>query len=230
MQAITDANDGASKLVGPRERLTQVGAEGLSEAELLALLISTGTRGRNVHELAQHLLATAGGLTAMARLTANSLAQVGGVGRAKASRIVAAFELGRRLAAVPLRPTNPIHSSRDIDAAFRPRLGERTEEVFLAVALDAKFRPISECIIAQGGSTTCSFSPADVYRTLIRDAAVAVVFVHNHPSGVPDPSPDDLIMTQRLLRCGHLLGVEVVDHVIIGREGYFSFKDAKILG
>src|SRR5690606_18345940 len=119
---------------------------------------------------------------------------------------------------------------RDVDAAMRPRLANADVEHFIAIALDAKNRPVAEISIARGGLAACPVSPADVFRALLREAAAGVVFVHNHPSGEPSPSAEDVALTDRLRRAGELLGVTVLDHVIIGREGYFSFLDAGLLG
>jgi DNA repair protein RadC len=214
---------------GPRERLGSVGAEGLSDAELLALLLGTGARQEPVTVLATRLLHELGGLAALGQLGPGALAEWPGVGPTKAGRIAAAVELGRRVVTRPLDRGARITSSRDIDAALRPRYGQADVEHFVAVALDAKNRPIRELVIARGGLSACPVSPSDVFRALLREAAAGVVFVHNHPSGEPSPSAEDVALTDRLRRAGELLGVAVLDHVILGRDGYFSFLDAGLL-
>lgn len=214
---------------GPRERLRAVGTEGLSDAELLAVLLGTGARNEPVVVLASRVLHEVGGIAGLARTGPGLLEQVVGVGPTKASRIVAAVELGRRVLARPLPRGARVGSSRDVDAALRPRLADAEVERFIAIALDAKNRPLGELEIARGGLSACPVSPADVFRTLLREAAAGVIFVHNHPSGDPNPSPDDVALTERLQKAGALLGVQVLDHVIIGREGYFSFLDAGML-
>lgn len=214
---------------GPRERLLRVGAEAMSDAELVALLFGTGDRNLPVTELAHRVLARAGGLTGLERLGAGGLAELRGVGVGKACRIVAALELGRRIASTPFEPGTKLASSQEVDAAVRSRLAPAPVEQFLAIPLDAKNRVLGELQLAVGGLTVCPVAPADVFRALLREAAAAVVFVHNHPSGEPSPSPEDVALTERLRRAGELLGVRVVDHVIVGREGYFSFLDSGLL-
>ncbi len=214
---------------GPRERLSLVGAHALSDPELVALLLGTGGRREPVEVLAARLLATLGGLASLATVGVGAIARVPGVGLAKASRIVAALEMGRRVAATPLSRGRRIGSSRDVDAAMRPRLAREPAERFVAILLDAKNRPAGEVEVAVGSVSACPVSPADVYRAVLREAAAGVIFVHNHPSGEPSPSPDDVALTARLLQAGELLGVRVLDHVIVAREGYFSFLDAGML-
>lgn len=209
-----------STIEGPRERMRVVGTERLSDAELLALLLGTGARAEPVSVLASRILHELGGIAGLRRI---------GVGPTKASRIVAAIELGRRVATRPLPRGERIGSSRDVDAALRPRLADADAERFVAIALDAKNRPVAEVEVARGGLSACPVSPSDVFRSLIKEAAAGVVFVHNHPSGEPSPSAEDVELTERLRAAGELLGVRVLDHVIIGREGYFSFLDAGLL-
>jgi DNA repair protein RadC len=220
----------AMRADGPRERLLRLGPEALSDQELVALLLSTGTPQRPVGELAAHVLTQAGGLTGLERAGAGALAEIPGVGLGKACRLLGALEVGRRLAARPLAPGARLPSSQAVAAALRPRLAWSQVEQFLAIPLDAKNRAMGELRLAVGGLTACPVSPADVFRALLREAAAAVVFVHNHPSGEPAPSPEDVAITERLRRAGELLGVRVVDHVIIAREGHFSFLDAGLLG
>ncbi len=214
---------------GPRERLARGGAEALSDAELVAILFGTGTTGMPVEVLAATVLAESGGLAGFERLGLGALAARGGVGDGKACRLLAAVEIGRRISTTPLLRGARIGSSRDIDAALRPRLGRAEVEHFLAIPLDAKNRPIGELRIASGGLSACPVAPSDVFRALLREAASGVVFVHNHPSGEPEPSAEDLQITERLVRAGALLGVRVLDHVIIARDSYFSFLDAGLL-
>jgi DNA repair protein RadC len=215
---------------GPRERLRREGKAALSDEELVALLLGTGTAGEPVAILAARLLGAVGGLAGLARSGIGALAALGGVGESKAARLVAALELGRRVHQRPWSPGPRIETSRDVDELLRARLAEAEVEHFVALALDAKNRVTAELRIAVGGLSACPVAPADVFRALLREAAAGVVFAHNHPSGDATPSADDLALTDRLVRAGALLGVRVLDHVIIARGGYFSFVDAGLLG
>ena len=198
----------------------------LADEELVAVLLGTGRTGLPVRELAERVLDEMGGTLELAEATVDGLARVPGVGPTKAARIVAAVELGRRVLTRPLPRGQRLLSSRDVDAALRPRLGRASREHFLAIALDAKNRPIAEIEVAIGGLSACPVVPADVFRLLLRRAASGVVFVHNHPSGSPEPSPEDRALTHRLVRAGDLLGIRVLDHLILAQEGFFSFLDA----
>lgn len=215
--------------VGPRERLDRVGPEGLSDAELLAILLGTGTAGISVEVLATQLLGASSGLRGLARMGPGELAAAPGVGHGKACRVVAAFELGRRAIARPIPRGVMVTSSRSVVDAFRPRLAGLDAEHFLAIPLDAKNRALGELRLGLGGLLACPVTPADVFRALLRHAASGVVFVHNHPSGDPTPSAEDVSLTERLVRAGELIGIRVLDHVIIGAEGYYSFFDAGTL-
>jgi DNA repair protein RadC len=214
---------------GARERLAQVGAECLSDAELIALLLGTGSRDESVTVLAARLLATGGGLVGLARMRLGELKQLQGLGDGKAGRLLGAFELGRRVVSQPLARGRKITSSADVFEALGPKLAAAEVERFIAIPLDARNRPLGEIVMAVGGLSQCPVSPADVYRALLREAASAVIFVHNHPSGEPSPSGDDLALTERLVLAGGLLGVRVLDHVIVAGRDYFSFRDSGLL-
>ncbi len=214
---------------GPRERLVMHGAASLSDAELVAVLLGTGYSGESVEVVAARLLARAGGLHGLQRLRGPELEAQPGVGLTKACRLRAAAELGARLCYRPLRRQEPITCSRDVEAALRPRLARAEREHFVAIALDAKNHPLAQLEIAVGGLLACCISPADVFRPLLREAAASTIFAHNHPSGDPTPSEQDLTITERLCQAGELLGVRVLDHLVIGAHGYFSFLDAGLL-
>lgn len=215
--------------MGPRERLHLSGASALSDAELLAVLIGTGTRNEPVLVLASRVLQEAGGLPGLAKVESAQLHARAGIGPSKAARILAAIELGVRVQSRPFHPEQAISCSRDVEAALGPRLRDQVQEHFLALALDARHRPLAVHQVAVGGLSQCGFTPADAFRGALKLAAHAVIFVHNHPSGDIRPSEDDRQITRRLCRLGNLLGVQVLDHVIVGAGGYYSFQDAGLI-
>lgn len=225
--AITDTTptDDSPPYEGPRERLIERGPGAPSDAELIAILLGTGTRERPVLVLATDLLTHVGGLRMLARASVMELATFPGLGPSKAACLVAACELGRRVSARPLRKDQPMHKSADVIAALGPELVHLHEERFVVLTLDAKNRPIARHVVGIGSNTACPVSPSSVFRLALCDSAVSVILVHNHPSGHPRPSEDDIHLTARLRIAGDLLGIRVLDHVVVGTEGYFSFLD-----
>jgi DNA repair protein RadC len=205
------------------------GEQTLSDAELVAVLLVAGSARDPVGVLAQKLIERVGGLHGMRRAGLAAISACPGIGVTKACRLRAALELGVRLSARPLHPRTPLQHSRDVAAALRPRLRDATREHFFAVTLDVKNRPVAEILVAVGGLSACAVTPADVFRLVLREPAAAVIFVHNHPSGEPAPSADDVSVTERLRQAGALLGVQVLDHVILGHATHFSFLDAGLL-
>lgn len=210
---------------GPRERLGRLGVTALADVELLAVLLGTGRAGENVTALAASVLRRTGGLWALARLTPTELEQIAGIGPAKAARLAAAFEAGTR-ALVPREVAAPLTNSEAVFQRYGKALMSSPVERFLVVSVDAKNRPRVEREVARGGRTSCPVDPAEVFRILITDSASGAIFIHNHPSGDPDPSPQDLALTERLVAAGALLEIRVLDHIIVGSERYTSLRDA----
>jgi DNA repair protein RadC len=215
-------DDDGSRL--PRERLLAHGAALLSDSELLALLLRTGARGRSATQLASELLA-AGDLAALAHAAPGELVRVGGVGPAKAASVLAALELGRRVAAKPLRRGERIASPEDVHRHFHARLRDAVAEEFHVVLLDARHRVIRSVLSSQGTLTASLVHPREVFRPALREAAAAIVLVHNHPSGDPSPSPEDRELTRRLASAGLLLGIPVLDHVVVADRGFVSLRE-----
>jgi DNA repair protein RadC len=224
MELVTDVIQ-----TGPRERLALHGRAVLSDVELVSILLGTGSHALPVAQVAARLLDFAGGLHGLARLGVAELEAQTGIGVTKACRLQAALELGVRTHCRPIEQRRALESSRDVDAALRARFANEDREHFLALALDARNYPLEQLTVGIGGSIACAITPGDVFRPLLRAAAVSVIFVHNHPSGDPAPSEADAAITERLCRAGELIGVSVLDHVILGREGYYSFADAGML-
>ncbi|MGC4117179.1 MAG: DNA repair protein RadC [Myxococcales bacterium] len=208
----------------PRERLLAQGGGALTDAELLATLLGSGTRGASALDVARDLISTYGDLPALGRAAAADLARLRGVGKAKACALAAALEIGRR-AQTPRQVRPAVRVSGDVFAFYGPRLGHLNHEVFHVMCLDTKHRLLRDARVVEGGLTTCSVLPREVYAPALREGAAAVVFVHNHPSGDPTPSTDDLALTARLKQAGTVLGIKPLDHIIIGEGRYVSLVD-----
>ncbi len=211
----------------PREKLLCKGAEQLSDAELLALVLRTGdaASGTSALDQARNLLSRFGSLRGMAAASSHELQQQKGIGPAKTAELLAVFELARRFAAAPLRPGERYSCSEEVYRHYHERLRDRKKEVFLALLLDAKNRVIREVQVSEGSLTASIVHPREVFAPVVRESAAAVLFVHNHPSGDPTPSREDIELTTRLRQAGELMGVRVLDHIIIGNGDYLSFAD-----
>ena len=210
----------------PRERLHADGPESLADAELLALLLGTGSRCGDAAWQAGQLLGLNGGLQGLARATQAELAAVPGMGPVRSASIVAALELGRRLAMRRLRAGEAVLSPADVHRHFHPRLRDTPHERFVVVLLDGRHRWLRDVVVSQGTLTASLVHPREVFRPALREASAAVILVHNHPSGDPTPSREDVEITARLVRAGELLGVHVLDHVIVAERGYVSLREA----
>lgn len=205
----------------PRERLLDTGSMGLNEVELLALVL--GTAGpRSAQRTAEGLLALHGSLAELARSSANELART--IGPARAARLAAALELGRR-SMEPRRRSLRLRTPSEVFTYAKPRLGHLTREVFHVLLLDTRHRLVADRRIAEGGLAACAISPRDVFEAPIREAAPALIFVHNHPSGDPTPSRDDIELTRRLGDAARLLGISLLDHVVVSDSGYSSLAE-----
>ena len=215
----------AGRREAPRERLASRGAEALSAAELLALVLRTGARGRDALDVARALLARCGGLDRLESAPASDMAGVAGVGPAKAASLVAAFELGRRCASSHLPEGAALGSPQDVFHHFASRLRRLDHERFVVVLLDGRHRVLGEAVVSQGTLTASLVHPREVFRPALRASAAAVILVHNHPSGDPTPSAEDRSVTGRLARAGELLGIRVLDHVVVAERGYVSLRE-----
>src|SRR5580765_1243662 len=214
----------------PRERLVDLGAQALSSAELLAILMGSGGVGRTAVQLGHAVLADAGGaLRWIARQPVAALTAVPGVGMARAVTIHASLELGRRMAGEGRPDGLPIRSPRDVVDYFAPRMEDLPVEEFHVAVLDAQHRLERDVMVTRGILNSSLVHPREVFRAAIAERAAAVVLVHNHPSGDPTPSPDDRLVTEQLVSAGRLLDIPVHDHVIIGRGRYMSFAEAGLL-
>jgi len=211
----------------PRERLGRDGAAALSDSEILALILGTGhASSGDARSLARALLARFGDLRGIICASRAELAELKGVGEARAARLLAAGELARRVASERLERGALITCSSAVHEYLGPLMVDERREIFCALLLDSKNRLITEIRISAGSLAASLVHPREAFRPAIREAAAAVLFAHNHPSGDPTPSGEDRRITSRLRSAGELLGIPVLDHVVIGRGRYFSFADA----
>ena len=209
----------------PRERLLAHGAEVLSDAELVAILLRSGPPGENVVEMARRLINTSGGLAGLARADLKALQRARGLGPAKAAELAAAIELGRRVQQVDPDSRPMLGTPEAVASLLGPRLTGKTKEHFFAICVDTRSRLLGSLTpLLRGTVNAVSIRPAEAFREAIVIEAPSVVLAHNHPSGDPRPSAPDLTVTKLLYAAGQLLDIEVLDHVIIGQNSYFSFQ------
>lgn len=209
----------------PRERLAARGAEHLTDSELLAIMLGTGTRGASALDVARAVLRGVGGVPGLMAATRSELSAFPGIGPVRATVLMAAVELGRRALAGRLPRGQRVAGATEVWTYFRSRLAPLSVEEFWALGLDVRHRVQSEHCLARGSLTGVEIHPRDVFRPLIRQATAAVIFCHNHPSGDPSPSRADVELTARLREVGDLCGIPVLDHVIVGWEGYASLAE-----
>jgi DNA repair protein RadC len=214
---------------GPRERLLQLGEPRLSDAECLALLLRTGGGGESAEQVGQRLLRQFGGLAGLGLASVRELAQQAHVGPVRAAAIGAAFGLARRLAEQALRPGAAVRHSADVARVVRDSVRGSRRENFVAVLLDARHRVQGLQVVSTGGLVGTPVHPREVFGPALRDSAAALVVAHNHPSGDPTPSADDRRVTERLREVGQLVGIELLDHLVVGADSYFSFAEERIL-
>ena len=214
----------------PRERLWSRGADALTSIELIAVLLGTGKVGEDVLSVARGLLATGeGSLRRLAARPPSELQRTPGVGPVKAGRLVAALELGSRLASELRPPVTRIRSPSDVVTLVGPRIRDLTVEEFHVLALDTQSQVLRDVLVTRGILNSSLVHPREVFRAVIAEAAAGVILVHNHPSGDPTPSADDRAVTTQLVAAGRLLDIPVHDHVIVGRGRYTSFAEAGLL-
>lgn len=209
----------------PVEKCISYGIESLSNRELLALLINSGTREKSAMELAEVILAKEqAGITYLREATIEELMSIKGIGKAKAARLAAAVELGKRLATKPVKSRSYIESDADVASLFMEDLRYQKKEYFKALLLNSKCGIISIETVSIGELNSTIVHPREVFNAAVKKSAAAIIFVHNHPSGDPNPSKEDFITTARLVECGNLLGIRVADHIVIGDGKYVSMK------
>ena len=213
----------------PRERLKKIGIDNLSLPELLALVIEKGKRGRNVLSLAQELLAYFGNLEKIKEASIEELQKVEGIGFATACKLKAAFKLGERVQNQPMKDGQKINSAEDVFKVLKNDLGNKKKEHFKVLSLNSRNQLISLDDISIGTINANLVHPREIFKTAIQNLAVSIILVHNHPSGDPEPSEDDLIITKRLVEAGKIMGINILDHIIITKNKFLSFKEKGLI-
>ena len=209
----------------PRERLTQLGPQALSNAELLAILLRVGVTGENAVEVGQRLLQTFGGLAGLHRAGIEEVCAQHGIGEAKAAQIKAAIELGRRLTLESPEERPSINSPADAAALLQYEMGGLEKEHMRVLILDIRNHVLDTVEVTSGSVSSAHLRVAEIFTPAVRRNAVAVIVVHNHPSGDPTPSPDDVAMTRAIVQAGKLLDIDVLDHIVIGQGKFVSLKE-----
>jgi len=209
----------------PRERLARHGASVLSNAELLAILLRTGTKEESAISLAHRILVQEQGLRYLADINVEQLSAINGIGKAKAAQIKAAIELGKRLAAFEPGADKPLKCPQDVAGLLMEEMRYLKKEHMKLVLLNVKCNLISVEEISVGSLNASIVHPREVFNPAIRKSSASIIMVHNHPSGDPSPSSEDISITARIAEAGKLIGIELVDHIIIGDGKYISMKE-----
>jgi DNA repair protein RadC len=210
----------------PREKLERLGARALGDNELLALVLGSGSRNVDALELANRLLVHCAGLFGLTRIGPGDLRRIAGIGRARAAQVLAAVELGRRTLTRELAERPFLHAPRQVAGYLLPQYGSLPVEHFGVMMLDTKQRVINIKIVSIGSIDTTIVHPREVFREAAAASAATIVLFHNHPSGDPTPSIDDLALTTRMVAAGEVMGITVVDHLILADQRYFSFVES----
>ncbi len=212
----------------PRERLRNRGAANLSTSELMAILLRTGLEGENVVSMSSRLLSVVGGLQGLSRAAYEDLCDLKGISDAKACQLLAGIELGRRVSALEPNSAPRIGSPADIAALYMPEMSAFDREHMRVVMLNTKNQVVGTEELYIGSVNAALVRPAEVFTAAVRRNLPAIMVVHNHPSGDPTPSPEDVRLTGQLVEAGRLLDVELVDHVVIGQGKYVSMREKKL--
>ena len=209
----------------PRETLVKKGETYLSDSELLAILINNGTRDKSAITLAREIIETSDGIRNLSNITVEELSKIKGIGLAKACRIISALELGRRVSVASEMQKFKISSPQDIGNVYMEELRYKKKEIFRVVLLNTKNVIIGSKDISEGSLNASIVHPREVFLEAIKKSANKMILMHNHPSGDPTPSSEDINITKRLISAGQIVGIEILDHVIIGDGSFYSFKE-----
>jgi len=213
----------------PRERLKKVDVDNLSLQELLALIIERGKRGENVLSVAQNLLARFGSLEKIKEASLEELQKVKGIGFATACKLKTAFKLGEKASEKFEKYGQKIETPKDVFNLFKNELGDKKREHFKLLSLNSRNRLINIDDISIGTLNASLVHPREVFLAAIKNSAASIILVHNHPSGDPTPSKDDIEITKRIIEAGKIMGIDVLDHIIISKSKVFSFKEKGLI-
>jgi DNA repair protein RadC len=214
----------------PRERLFKLGSEALSAQEVLALILGRGIQGESVIDTSQKLISRFGDLKGVANASLEELTQIRGIGPAKAAQIKGALELSKRLESDGgEKPKRLLRSPADVAAVMRSKLKGKKKEHFWVICLDTRNRLVNSKQVSIGSLDTSIVHPREVFKEAVSSSAASVIFVHNHPSGDPEPSKEDVELTKRLVQAGQIIGIEVLDHIIVCDSSYLSLKASNLL-
>ncbi|MCQ6962828.1 RadC family protein [Methanolobus chelungpuianus] len=208
----------------PRERLLKYGPEALSNAELLAIILRTGTQKENIVNLCSRIFSEYS-IKQLSQANVSKLTEIHGIGTAKAAQIAAVFELARKLEGFTDEPKRKIRSPADVYSLLYPKMREQKRERLVALLLDTKNQVLREEVISIGSLNANIVHPREVFKAALMESCASVILSHNHPSGDPTPSREDIAVTEKLVEGGKLLGIDVLDHVVIGEGKYVSLKD-----
>jgi DNA repair protein RadC len=212
----------------PREKMAKRGVQYLSEIELLAVIIGTGRKGENALRLAERILTQVGGLGKLAKASLRQISSLQGVGLAKGARIQASFELARRAFSLPQEERIRISGPEDVALLVSSQMSLLDKEHFKAIILSVKNEVLKVVDITVGSLRSAVVEPGELFREVLRENGAGVVVIHNHPSGDPTPSPEDISFTLRLKKGAEILGIELIDHLIIGKGNFVSLKELEV--
>ncbi len=213
----------------PRERLIKFGAQALSDAEILAILLRVGSHDTTAIDLARKIIHDFNGFRGLDSRSVPELCEINGIGPAKAAQIKAAIELGKRLFLEEPRVRDKVESSDDVQRLVSPHMRDLGREVFRVLLLTSRNTIIADKVLFEGSLTESLVSPRELVKEALNQAAASVVLVHNHPSGIPSPSDEDKRVTKRIKVACEVVGINVLDHIIVGQKGYFSFADSGLM-
>ena len=212
----------------PRERLIKYGANNVSNEDLISILLSTGFRNNNVKELSSQILSKIKNIKSLSEISLNELIKIKGIGKAKVLTIIAAIELGKRVSEYTLEDKIVLNNTSKVYMYFKNMIKNEKQENFLVVLIDNKNRLISYKIMYKGTSDSSLVSIKEFFNYAIRESASAIIVLHNHPSGIPSPSKEDIKLTNNLINSGKIIGIPLIDHLIIGNNNYYSFYNEMV--